>query len=243
MLQKAESWYGFDKFFFNTPREVTMGYEYEDHIDIGDQDRGEDLARQMACLLPTHFKVQYEGFGPGAGCEIKSVIAPLFLHKQFIRKFVEKIPLSTLSNNETNGGIHVNISVTDAALDVWKKVFSFLHNPVDRLSFFKMSKRTSRSFDVNCPSRPNGIRNMDRLVYLAHYNIINWENPERFEFRLFAAHPTLLLPALEMADSLFKYAHDVDVITMAGWRQYITRFKKYEHIKEHCIATLDRTPS
>jgi hypothetical protein len=241
MLQKAATKCGYSKFTTNTPGEVTMGYEYEDYVPQNKYYEGSIFAANMAKLLPTHFKVRFEGFGGGMGCEIKSVVAPLSIQKLFIKKYLDKISLSTLPNEKTNGGIHINISSNGPARIVWKEVFRFLHDLDNRESFFKLSKRTRRSFDQNAPSHPNVNQNFGRLEYTDHYNIINWQNTERFEFRLFAAHPTLLLPALEMADSLFKYAHDVDTITFDGWRAYINRFKKYEHIKEHCIECLDRS--
>lgn len=247
MLQKATNNYDFSRYILNRPLEIAMGYEYENYdpqCRSYDYPKRIELTQQMRTLVPNHFKVEYEPFGGRqSGCEIKSVIAPLSIHKLLAHKLLANVPLNLSENVITNAGIHVNIDSSGAAHTVWKKVFTFLHERSEHDNFFKLSKRTRPNFDQNCPQRPTTLANMNRQWFSDHYNIINWQNTERFEFRLFSAHPTLLLPALEMADSLFKHAHDVDVITMASWRSYINRFKKYEHIKEHCIATLDRPTS
>lgn len=264
MLESPHGYGGFARYTYRGDREVTMGYEYENrHGSISGYGDREDrlkaaLVATTLAALPNYFQAEYEGFGNATGVEIKSVVAPLFLHKQFWNRYVSKIPFDLSPNSSRNdSGIHVSISRTPFTIAQQTKVFAFLHDPANRPHFFKMSKRTQHSFDVNCPSNPNGNRHdtwdetLRRYVpnmsgpadWRDHYNMINTENPNRFEFRLFAAHPTLMLPALEMCDALFKMAPDYDVITMQNFRTYIGCFKKYEHIKEHCIATLDHSPS
>ncbi|SHH47583.1 hypothetical protein [Bradyrhizobium erythrophlei] len=261
MLHQPVTAYDFAKYSYKPDTEVTMGYEYENTVPgrrtytMTEEQRNSKLARDLVSQLPLYFKVEYEGFGAASGCEIKSVVAPLFLHKQFWLKKVSKIAFHMEeNNNQTNdSGIHVSVSRTPFTTAQQTKVFGFLHDPANRPLFFKMSRRTTQSFNTNCPSNPKGNTYWDGRAYKYvhhepphwndHYNMINTENRERYEFRLFAAHPTLLLPALEMCDSLFKFADIVDQITFPTWRAYIARFKKYQHIKEHCIATLDHSPS
>jgi hypothetical protein len=263
----ASSQYLFARYHYDTVNEITMGYEYENThpkrlfiSNLGwDEANIKEAEIKKDCLskLPVHFQVQYESFGAASGCEIKSVVAPLFLHKQFWNRYVSKLTLDESPNSQTNdSGIHVSVSRTPVTEAGKAAVFGFLHALENRKLFFKISKRTGTSFNLNAPSNPNGqsqeyidaagryaLHTTTPPNWKHHYNIINDENTERFEFRLFAAHPTLLLPALEMMDALFKMAVTDDVITIPTFRAYISKFKKYEHIKDHCIATLDHSPS
>lgn len=215
--------------------QITLGYEYEDadltappmsYYSNEHRDQRRQLTHNIQTRLPNYFKVEYEGFGNGSGCEIKSVVAPLFLHKQFWNRYISKLPLYDGPNADTitDGGIHVSVSRTPFTEQGKMKVFNFLHDLLNRPSFFKLSKRTQHNFDCYAPSHPNP--SLPR-VWTNHYNIINQENSNRYEFRLFAAHPTLLLPALEMCDSLFMLAPEVNEINFTNFRKYITKFSKY----------------
>jgi hypothetical protein len=94
--------------------------------------------------------------------------------------------------------------------------------------FFRLSERDDQSFDIFCPQQ-----NEFEEGWCGHYGIINRENPNRFEFRMFAAQKHLLLPALEMADSLFSLAKEVEDITLTCWQNFISKKLKYIHIAEH----------
>src|SRR6266403_3936715 len=207
MLEQPQGSYAFARYHYRAPQEVTMGYEYENkyHMVRGytqrDQEQRSKVTTDTLALLPNYFQAQYEGFVNSSGVEIKSVVAPLFLHKQFWNRYVSKIPFDMTANSQTNdSGIHVSISKTTFTDQQKDKVFTFLHTKANRPAFLRLSKRTQRSLDQNAPSNPRG--NPRRLwnerlrcsenqwpdtpEWLDYYNTTTTENTNRFEFRLFA---------------------------------------------------------
>jgi hypothetical protein len=184
--------------------------------------------------LPNYFQVAYESLGGGRGYEIKSVIAPLKIHKLFITKYV--FPNVTFNDHpngsKNNGGIHVSTHRTRANVTDFNRVANFLHKTLKRGHAIKISQRIPRTFDQFSPQRPYD------NCWGEHYNIINHQNHNRYEFRLFAAQKHLLLPALEMSDSLFTLAREVDAITMDNWTTFINSKAKYKHIAEHVEKVL-----
>jgi hypothetical protein len=193
--------------------------------------------------LPNHFHVSYEGLGGGNGYEIKSAVAPLSIHKILIKRFL--FPNVTFNDSpnghNNNGGIHVSISRTDETNAQLRKVFSFLHSGMEKQLALALSERKLSTFNLFAKRRRVTQGMLDVGAYhqwYGHYNIINCENPDRFELRMFAAQKHLLLPALEMADSLFSLAKQVDKITTAKWMAFIGSKLKYKDIYNHATACL-----
>lgn len=178
--------------------------------------------------LPKYFHVSYEGLGGGYGYEIKSVIAPLSIHKLLARRYLfPNVTFNTQPNGrDNNGGIHVSISINDLTQPHHLKVFDFLHNKFKRSHAFKLSERSRHSMTF-CEQSP------ETNAWHGHYSLITKENTNRYEFRLFAAQQHLLLPALEMADSLFSLAQETEVITLGSWTNFINTKTKYKDIAEH----------
>jgi hypothetical protein len=184
--------------------------------------------------LPAYFHVNYESLGDSDGYEIKSVIAPLMIHKILLHKLFRNVTFNASPNGYRNdGGIHVNVNRDGHTDSVAPKVFDFLHKTLPSQLAYKMSERRRDSYEMYSPQRPQSDYHSTYSIWGNHYNIINKENSNRFELRLFAAQKHLILPALEMADSLFTLAHDVPSISMENWTNFISSKLKYAHIKEH----------
>jgi hypothetical protein len=241
--------------------ELLLGYEYEiDSIDYGPpQPRNEWHNGSAYCnhtikvpknfrgankdhpikTLPNFFHLSYESLGRGNGYEIKSVIAPMSIHKQIIKRVL--FPNVTFNDDPRNaGGIHVSISRTPRTQACHERVFQFLHVDMPRPLQLKLSERTKHSFDqyarqVAPPPTPYQYDPFapPRYSWSSHYAIINRENHNRYEFRMFHARKHLLLPAIEMAHSLFELATETKTITMENWTSFIKKKLKYQHIADH----------
>jgi hypothetical protein len=174
--------------------------------------------------LPPNYQLQYEGLGGRKyGYEIKSPIAPLTIHKRIIKRFLfPNIRTNEKPNGPKNhGAIHVSISRNKFTNPHHLKVFHFLHSDAPEAFLLKLSERHPDTFDLYSPQ----CYNPD--YWQSHYAIINHENSNRFELRLFASRKHLLLPALEMADSLFNLATQVEKVTMEAWTRFVASKLKY----------------
>lgn len=246
--------FSFARYSTVRPNTLYLGYEYELHSpNFGpptgslntlswDQYDGYYVQRSQKSTnqcpikrLPHHFHVSYEGLGSGAdGYEIKSVVAPLSLHKILWQRLSSNIKFNTHPNGTLNqGGIHVSISRTDLTQPFAETVFTFLHQNAPIKALRQISQRANHSFLLFSQRLP-------QYQWHDHYAIINNENSNRYEFRLFAAQPHLMLPALEMADSLFHYARETNnqAITWNGWLRYVRSKKKYQELADHIAQTV-----
>lgn len=207
-----------------------MSYENEDYEQ---EFKRSKTRRHVIRDLPNHFKVSYEELGGGMGYEIKSVVAPLSIHKMIAKRYL--FPNITTNNKpngrDNGGGIHVSISRTPLTEPNHERVFDFLHRRFPAKLLSAMSERCNYSL-VYCRQEEH------EHNWGNHYSIINRENQNRHEFRLFAAQKHLLIPALEMLDSLFAHAQTQDPITVETWHAFTKSKLKYREIYEHTAKAL-----
>src|SRR4051794_38289429 len=218
---------------------ILLGYEYEiDSPDYGPPiavgwvgEVDEELVRihrprnanyHPIKDLPRYYHLNYEPLGHSRmGYEIKSPVAPLSIHKVIIKRWLfPNVRFNSKPNGVHNrGSIHVSVSNNEHTSPHANKVFKFLHITMPRAFQHKLSERSLDT--LNCYARQTkyadqhtAISNNANYSWKSHYAVINNENNNRYEFRLFAGQKHLLIPALEMADSLFQLARDVEALTM-----------------------------
>lgn len=229
-----------------------MGYEYEiQSPDYGIPAVGgwisengsyyvqinRNLEKHPIKTLPPFYHCRYESLGSAYGYEIKSPVAPLSIHKQIVKRYLfPNVDFRDRQNR--HGGIHVSVSRNEFTKPHYKKVFYFLHKDMPRNFQVKLSHRTI--YSLNSYARQTSLETQsDWYAYGCsgswwghHYAVINYENANRFEFRLFAARKHLLIPALEMADSLFSLAAQVEKVTMENWTKFVASKLKYADIND-----------
>jgi hypothetical protein len=185
--------------------------------------------------LPNFYHLQYESLGDGLrGYEIKSPVAPLSIHKQIVKRYLfPNVRFNNKPNGHQNyGGIHVSISNDKYTRPHHEKVFKFMHLDMPREFQLKLSEREAKSLNTFAQQTKHKLfRDANAygstICWGHHYAVINRENVNRFELRLFAAQKHLLIPALEMADSLFSLAALVDKLTMENWTRFVASKLKY----------------
>jgi hypothetical protein len=232
------------------PHDILLGFEYEIDNDVAspknqelfftklpvndweDHKKNPKTNRLPWAPLPKEYRWHYEGMNRIMGVEVCSPVMPLRDHRKTVPLFLNsEIPFNRKPNGKDNGGgIHVSIDAAGPAKDFKNKVFKFLHTDISYKYLLRISKRSSDQYNTWCRQRP-GDEN-------SHYGVINNENKDRYEFRLFAAHPDLLMPALEMADSLFCSAKMVEELTLDTYRQYIDNKLRYRSIRNHLNEVL-----
>lgn len=211
---------------YTTERNYPMlGLEYE-------VDRGPETS----CPFD-HHETEYgrEGYsdyetlsGSADGWEFKSAVGPLSFHKRALPKFIK---LGNLASRRTrnHGGIHINISKlnnqTSAIEEKVIPIFTFLHDTTNRTFFRSLSERTRHMFDHYSPQSSN---HWDH-----YYGIITNRKYYAYELRLFKAEPYLILPALEMADSLFRMAlQEPETIDLDTYRSFIYKKRRWSHLND-----------
>lgn len=189
--------------------------------------------------VPNYFHVSYECLGATDGYEIKSVIAPLCIHKHLIKRVLFKgVTFNHHPNGVKNeGGIHVSVNRDERTTALQEKVFSFVHN-LPRKTLKALSERNQETLDQFARSYPTD-NSVHEDGWCEHYSVINYENDDRYEFRLFAAQQHLLIPAIEMADSLFEAAEKIETLTFDSWEQFIRSKLKYAAIAAHVKESLN----
>lgn len=185
--------------------------------------------------LPNFCQVAYEPLGRSWGYEIKSAIAPMSIHKSLIKRVLFKgVSFNEHPNGPKNdGGIHVSINRDYTVNSLRDKVFAFVHN-FPRQALLKLSERQPDTLDANAQQHPDCPGEQ-----ADHYSVLNSKNSNRFEFRLFAAQKHLLIPAIEMADSLFNAARDIEEFTVETWTNYIKSKIKYAELAQHVRSKLN----
>ena len=230
----------FAKFMNPYPNELFMGFEYEiddgvkKHIFTDTGNSKKTFSRNPPWTkLPTNYLVveDYYKF------EVQSPVAPLRIHRLQIRSFLNNTKFNTKSSeNKNSGGIHINVERNNFTTRVSNNVFQFLHNPVYYDKFQKLSHRCSDSM-IRWASNVktlNKFRNPEYQIKLEHlYSNTIWGNKNliitahksyAFELRLFKALPHLLIPALEMGESLFHAADHVEAeLNWDNWREYVNK--------------------
>lgn len=208
---------------------IPLGYEYEIHTN----------KKPEFHKLPYGFHCEREYIHDSIfGWEIKSPVAPLFYHKYLFKKF-PRLPWNLKNNGPHNsGGIHIHIQKSSQHYQDRDKIVEFLS--ANKQKAYLISGRCSHSFEYysQIPECMNEVDYLDDnydedLIYDdpdSHYNVLNTDHDNSYEFRLFAAHPKLLLPALEMADSMFCLVREKNEITWNTWLAFIKRWPRYKNI-------------
>lgn len=192
--------------------ELLLGFEYE-------IDRADDTQPKV----PARYHARFEHIANPCtyGWEFKSPVAPLSYHKQTVRNFLGKVEFNREPNGIRNqGGIHVNVSKEGVTGSTYQKVKGFLFDRNLRDTFLKISKRDAGQFDQYCTQRDHW-----------YYGVITDRKEYAYEFRMFAALPDLLLPALEMTDSLFELSRQTERVTLDSWIGFVAGKKRYENIE------------
>ncbi|WFU14425.1 hypothetical protein [Bradyrhizobium sp. CB3481] len=225
---------------------IYTGTDGDDFYDVDDMPiyiklpRGDKRVDRKAMvnpirILPPYFQVRYEPLGHSSGYEIKSAIAPMSIHKRLIKRILFKgVSFNEHPNGPKNdGGIHVSINRDYTVNPLKDKVFPFAHN-FPRQALLKISERQPETLDLYAQQHPDcPAKQAER------YSVLNTANSNRFEFRLFAAQKHLLIPAIEMADSLFNAARDIEELTVETWTNYINSKVKYVDIAQHVRSKLN----
>lgn len=224
------------------PDDILLGYEYE--VDVNTAGKAPFWNNRVCvnpnnplpwCPLPQEYRWHYEGMNKHTGIEICSAVMPLREHRKVVKGFLNsEIPFNRQQSGRLNGGgIHVSVDNAGPAKTVKDKVFKLLHVGLTEQELLRISKRGAES--LRMWTRQFG----DYKNVGSHYGVINNENYDRYEFRLFAAHPDLLMPALEMADSLFCGAMvSSPEFTLDEYRQYIDNKLRYRNIRNHLNEVL-----
>lgn len=224
--------------FFKSDRRhgIPLGYEYEVHCHEAN----------FPTNFPYGFVTAYESLGGAMGWEIKSPVAPLYYHKYLLKK-LPQIPWNRHPNGTKNqGGIHINIEKTDNPPESRDSIYKFLQENEQHI--FKLSYRSSNTFKTFAKLtdfakyNPTGQYTLVSDDPSHYYNILSSRKPNCYEFRMFAALPHLLMPALEMADSMFMLVREQD-ITWDSWTNYIKRWPRYRNIWGHVKETLCNSSS
>jgi hypothetical protein len=194
--------------------------------------------------LPEGYHVSPETTGGRKAYEVKSHIAPLRIHRKQTVEFLTTTNFNMEPSGLRNGGgIHVNIEKTAYTNTHFMKVGRFFHNPTHRDNLYAISGRCpdARKWCEQIPAEDRvkkykkiyGYTDEQALssIWAGKCAIITLSKPYAYELRLFSAHPDLLLPALETADSVFRYAaHCPSKITWDGWVRYIRQHLRYRNI-------------
>jgi hypothetical protein len=215
------------------PAKVLLGFEYE--IDNDEDEYNAPFDEETLALACPHYIWEFECLGCRDGWEIKSHVAPLHMHRPMIERFLGIADFNTCSNGHRNeGGIHINVSRNTFTERSHNKVFSFLHDPKNYDALFKMSKRSKDRWQNFCQQQPSSFYNQ-------YYGIITSRKVFAFELRMFAAHPNLLIPAMEVADSLFRLAPQLDSdLTFDAWEQFTRNNPRYKGAHKLIHDTLGR---
>lgn len=198
----------------NKPESILLGYEYENQVP---QDLKQDI--------PKWFNQSWDPFNMhinAYGWEIRSPVAPLEFHRrvwnryfnngkfQFNREPSAEIPTGAPYGKPGGhgAGIHVSVSKTTFTNARYPKVLSLLsdHGTLQKLSGRSLNQYTK---------------------YVKNYNVV-YNNTNRYECRLFTAHPDLLIPALEFTESVFLTNED----NYLGWRNFVEASDRYSHLRD-----------
>lgn len=244
-MKKLISTTSFPIYDTHIPCKILMGWEYE--IDIPGVDNRNKWGREVIAikkLLGEEFAFRVDGgHYDGSrgmttyGVEVCSPVAPLYVLKQWaiqLKPFTDKTEVHNGPLN--NGGIHVNISKTDFTNKQWPKIKAFLHNPTHYNLLFKLSDRSSQSFNHNARQALIGCESHK-------YGIITASKSYAYELRMFGAHSDTFLPALEFADALFRYAATVDAITPDEFFSWVDQHKKYQILAAYIHQKLNPNAS
>lgn len=216
--------------------EIDLGYEYEwqsypDKFKRGYFSSTTGYEKTLPVKLPKYFQAQKESTGHSYCCEIKSVVAPLMVHKILIRKLLRDNDLKNPGKNTSgSSGIHVHIGRTDRTHAVAPKVFAFMHDLDNRSFFKKISNRSGTQFEEWAYQYGKTFP-WDQAF--SHCAILNVERRTTFELRLFGAQPHVLLPAVEFADALFTGAEQMEEVNIESFMNYVDKTKKYKDISAH----------
>lgn len=253
-----------------TKDDIPLGFEYEYESRQGIN----VLSRCKPQLIPYGFHMRWEDFSEeGEGIEIKSPVAPLSIQRRYHKGFMDGFNFSPIHANQTEGGIHVHLERSHNTVSIANiyKIQYFLYQY--KLACRKLSERRQDLYEKWCqhyPFRNRDSFNADKWAQLTgcydtysswyhcsdkpyvrsisdHCCVLNIERSQTVEFRLFAAHPTLVMPALEMAEALFVTAKKTRSQLMR-WDQFIdtvkstNRYKNlWKHIKKHDLKTAEIT--
>lgn len=207
---------------YKQPERVLLGFEYE----IDTRQRSLHLNALIAETLPNHYSWAFENIdhNNNYGYEIKSSVAPLMRIKSEIRSIWSIICSPINNTGQNNGGIHVNVNRNEYTTSVYKKVFTFLHNPANEAWLMALSGRENRSFKLFSPC--NVENDWDH-----YYGIITTRKTFAFEFRMFRANPELLIPANEFIHALFELAGRIETeLTTENVLNFLSSFKRYASI-------------
>jgi hypothetical protein len=184
----------------------------------------------------------WESTGEHDCLELKSAICSLRAHKAAFKSLNKDFDLDYAEGLgiHNDGGLHVNVSVESRG--DFRRVAEYLHDPdkFDTDLAVALSGRDEDSFEEYSPQRGSAVLNGwrdrwpwgDYSAVQSHYNIINAEKDNRYEFRMYRASSDLLLPALEHAHSLFALTdEDKGEITTEKWIDYLNTHKeRYSNI-------------
>lgn len=221
--------------------EIPLGFEYEWQKYKGDwfiYSRKEPNQEPNNCpiKLPDYFHVGYESTGWSNCAEIKSCVAPLRIQKILIAKLLRDNDLKNPGNKHSSGssGIHVHIMRTERIEALASKVFNFFHDYGNKNFFKTISNRSANQFKEWCTmSGTHREWGENRYQYMSHSAIINTERKATFEIRLFGAQPHALLPAVEMADAVFRMSDKVEGINIENFNNFISKDRRYKELKAH----------
>lgn len=213
-----------------TRNEFLIGFEYE--IDSGSYMDESDTEPFDPQKVYKHYYWTIEGTGIDTDCwEIKSHIAPLWHHKLTVKNFLKNTTFNENDNGDGNdGGIHVSITATNEVKRLTDKLTSLI-NQRNYKFFLSLSQRDYEQFNQWCPPQIDTFK----------YSLLNTGKARGnvYEFRLFAAKPDLLIPAMEALDSMYTMARDTEVeITPQSWADYCRTKLKYKNISKLLDATL-----
>lgn len=230
--------------------EIPLGYEYELQSGPGrtnDYYDDRSAVTRWKPVVPEGFNVSWDPMDAGiSGWEIRSLVAPLRIHKILFKKMSEENDRRGSSLDQRIGplglgaGIHVHIEQNVKTKENAHKVFNFLHS-ADRTRLHLMSGRDDTRFNRYAQSFAESrrvtkemIKNRGQQEYnvQSHYGIINTESEKTFEMRMFAARPELIPVSLEACDSLFRLSKDVDTINFDNWYQFTAGKEKYKELRE-----------
>jgi hypothetical protein len=243
------------------PNEILMGYEYEIDVNVDklykhvERERWnyENPKQFPLGPLPERYNWGTDGMGRHIGFEIRSPVAPLVIHKRTWNKSIRPVlKFNTEPNGAKNGGgIHVSTNRSTFTEKSFNKVRVFLYNHENYPFLFKLSQRDHLEWSHWCYQPPSfqqwkrgynwhvSEKEAKRYWETMYFNrtsnkyyIINACNEERFEFRMFAANPDLLIPALEMNNSLFEMAPQVESINIENWTNFLSGKFRFRGIKE-----------
>lgn len=232
-VEYPRTWHTFTPKRVNRRDEFLLGFEYE--IDL--QETLDDLTDNEPFPVDKIYKhyywtVESTGVDDYDCWEIKSHIAPLWHHKLTVKNFLKFTQFNVEDNGDENtGGIHVSITATDQVKDLTEKLNSLI-SPNNEQFLLRLSQRDEDQFQLWCSPQ---ISPYDK------YSTLNTGKcrGECYEFRLFAAKPELLIPAMEALDSMYTMARDTEVeITPRSWADYCSTKLKYRNISKLLDDTL-----